>query len=88
MKYIRTILALLLTIFCGAGAGIILTYSESSLVGTILYTAFPFAVAVLFIAIGLDVVNEMKSETVQPEVKVSPPVEVQVSLTGHHPKPA
>ncbi|MEW6128580.1 MAG: hypothetical protein AB1757_16190 [Acidobacteriota bacterium] len=86
MKYIRTILALLLTVFCGAGGGIFLTFTGSSLVGTYLYTAFPFAVAVLFIAIGLDVLGDLKRQA--SETKESQTADTQASTTTHHPKAA
>lgn len=87
MKYIRTIVALLLTVFCGAGGGIFLTFTENSLLGTILYMAFPFAVAVLFMAIGWDLLNEGRTAE-KPETRAVKVAETQASLTGHHPKAA
>ena len=87
MRYIRTILALLLTAFCGAGAGIFLTFNDNSLFGTYLYTAFPFAVGVLFIAIGLDVLHDMR-RAAEPQAKVLQPAEKPAALTEHHPKAA
>ena len=61
MKF-RTLFMMALTIFCGAGAGVFLTFSDESLLGTYLYTFFPFAVALLFLAIGYDLLHEWKSK--------------------------
>ncbi len=87
MRYIRTILALLLTAFCGAGAGIFLTFTDKSLLGTYLYATFPIAVGVLFMAIGMDVLSDQKRAE-KPEAKGLKPAEKQAVHIGHHPKTA
>ena len=87
MKYIRTILALLLTVFCGAGGGLFLTFTDKSLLGTLLYTAFPLAVGVLFMAIGLDFLSDMRRAE-KPKVKVLQPAAMRAPFTAHHPKVA
>jgi hypothetical protein len=86
MRYLRTILALLLTAFCGAGAGIFLTFSEESLLGTFLYAAFPLAVGVLFVAIGMDVLRDMR-RVEKPQPEVLQPAKKQAPVE-HHPQAA
>lgn len=77
-----TLLALLVTVFCGAGSGVFLTFTNN-LLGTFLYTAFPFVVGVLFFFIVRDALREavtLNGKTVS-AVKI-------VKETTQHPKAA
>ncbi len=87
MKNIRIILALLLIVFCGAGGGAFLTFTDTSLLGTFLYTAFPFAVGILFMAIQMNILGDLK-RVEKPEAKVLKPAEIREPLMGHRPKVA
>jgi hypothetical protein len=83
----KTIFTLALTIFCGAGAGLFLKANEQSLFGTYLYTFFPFAVALLFLAIGHEVLSKakVKAKDSALSAEASKPRE---AYSGHHPKAA
>src|ERR1043165_3521161 len=86
----RTMFMMAVTIFCGAGAGIFLTINDESLFGTYLYTFFPFAVALLFLAIGYEIIYQVRSEaTSEKEEKASANSRKEEKpFSSHHPKAA
>ncbi|MBI3650837.1 MAG: hypothetical protein HY231_07280 [Acidobacteria bacterium] len=88
MKF-RILLMMALTIFCGVGGGIFLVVNDERLLGSSLYTLFPFAAALLFLIIGYELSHELRSQDAAMESPVAPlSRRDQKPFAGHHPKAA
>lgn len=76
----------LLAIFCGAGAGVMVTFTDN-LSGAFLYTAFPFVAGTLFFLLIQEVARAATAVATKSATTVTGKTEV-VGATTRHPRAA